>query len=62
MNVKMSVFVICVKAIICLLLYNLHDCTFKEFYNFLSWENGGDFLNIQGCLHPAGRVRKAKTS
>ena len=29
MNVKISVFVICVKAIIYLLLYNLHDCTFK---------------------------------
>ena len=30
MNVKISVFVICVKAIIYLLLYNLHDCTFKR--------------------------------
>ena len=29
MNAKVSVFVICVKAIIYLLLYNLHDCTFK---------------------------------
>ena len=29
MNVKVSVFVICVEAIIYLLLYNLHDCTFK---------------------------------
>ena len=29
MNKKISVFVICVKAIIYLLLYNLHDCTFK---------------------------------
>ena len=29
MNAKISVFVICVKAIIYLLLYNLHDCTFK---------------------------------
>ena len=29
MNAKISVFVICVQAIIYLLLYNLHDCTFK---------------------------------
>ena len=29
-NAKISVFVICVKAIICLLLYNLHDSTFKR--------------------------------
>ena len=28
-NAKFSVFVICVKAVIYLLLYNLHDCTFK---------------------------------
>ena len=30
MNVKILVFVICVEAIIYLLLYNLHDCTFKR--------------------------------
>ena len=30
MNAKISVFVICVKAIIYLLLYNLHDSTFKR--------------------------------
>ena len=30
MNAKMSVFVICVEAIIYFLLYNLHDCTFKK--------------------------------
>ena len=29
MNAKISVFVACVEAILCLLLYNLHDCTFK---------------------------------
>ena len=29
MNAKISVFVTCVKAIIYLLLYNLHDCTFN---------------------------------
>ena len=30
MNAKISVFVICVEAIIYLLLYNLLDCTFNE--------------------------------
>ena len=29
MNAKISVFVICVEATIYLLLYDLHDCTFK---------------------------------
>ena len=29
MNAKISVFVICVEAIIYLLLYDLHDCTFN---------------------------------
>ena len=29
MNAKISVFVVCVEAIISLLLHNLHDCTFK---------------------------------
>ena len=29
MNAKVSVFVICVEAIIYFLLYNLHDCTFN---------------------------------
>ena len=31
MNVKISMF-ICVEAIMYLLLYNLHDCTFKYGY------------------------------
>ena len=30
MNVKISVFVICGKAILYLLLNNLHHCTFKK--------------------------------
>ena len=30
MKEKISVFVICVEAIIYLLLNNLHDCTFKN--------------------------------
>ena len=31
MKTKISVFVICVKATLCLLLYNLHDCAFNGF-------------------------------
>ena len=30
MNAKVSVFVICVEAIIYLLLYNLHECNFNN--------------------------------
>ena len=30
MNAKISVFVICTEAIICLLLSNLHDSTFED--------------------------------
>ena len=33
MNAKISVFVTCVEAIIYLLLYDLHDCSFKEYIN-----------------------------
>ena len=29
MNMKISMFVICAEAILYLLLYNLHDCTFN---------------------------------
>ena len=32
MNAKMLVFVICVEAIIHLVLYNVHDCTFKNLH------------------------------
>ena len=31
MNAKISVFVICIEAIMHLVLYNLHDCTFNNF-------------------------------
>ena len=33
MNAKISAFVICGETIIYLLLYNLHDCTFKVLQN-----------------------------
>ena len=32
MNIKISVFVICVETIIYMLLYNLYDCIFKKAY------------------------------
>ena len=35
MNAKISVFVVCVEAIIYLLLYDLHDCTFKTMPLFI---------------------------
>ena len=35
MNAKISVFVICVKAIIYLLLHNLHDCNAKLIFEKL---------------------------
>ena len=36
MNVKISVFVICVEAIVYLLLYNLNDSNFKLIRSLLS--------------------------
>ena len=30
MNAENTVFVICVEEVICLLLYNLHDCIFNK--------------------------------
>ena len=38
MNAEISVFTICVDAIIYLLLYNLHDRTFKIFIYILGTE------------------------
>ena len=38
MNTKISVFVICVKAIIYLLLYDLHDCTFELCYVYVNFK------------------------
>ena len=38
MNVKISVFVIRIEAIIYFLLLNLHDCTFK-FFESMSLQN-----------------------
>ena len=35
MNAKLSVFDICVEAIIYLLSHNLHDCTFNNMYSRL---------------------------
>ena len=47
MNAKISVFVICVELIIYLLLYNLHDCTFKfKYYAYLSLQSSAGYDHI----------------
>ena len=38
MNVKISVFVVYVEAIMYLILYNLHDCAVKEQNYFLKYQ------------------------
>ena len=45
-NAKISVFIICVKAIIYLLSYNLHDCTFKESDTQHNVKIGGNIIAI----------------
>ena len=58
MNAKIYVFVICVKAIIYLLLCNLHDCTFKVVTTVLKLmkaglqvlNSGDDFVKILGHI------------
>ena len=50
MNAKISVFVICVEAIIYLLLFNLHDCTFKvdaTFKKMVLSQDAMDFLESE---------------
>ena len=44
MNAKLSVFVISVEANIYLLLYNLHDCTFKATATSVRYFARGKFL------------------
>ena len=50
MNTKLSVFVICVEAIIYLLLYNLHGCTFKEQLQYFYCFVGTILKAISDCL------------
>ena len=51
MNIEISVFIICIEAIIYLLLYNLHDCTFKErTRNDARCNNHDDFANLSFIL------------
>ena len=54
MNAKISVFLICVEAIIYVLLYNLHDCTFKQqcLTNHLSFTDSEN-INL-GMLNKSG--------
>ena len=42
MNARISVLVICVEAIIYLLLYNFHDCTFKD-------KRDNDYYAMKSC-------------
>ena len=48
MNAKILVFVICAKAIIYLLLRNLHHCTFKQNSRFTSRKRD---LSLNHAMH-----------
>ena len=55
MNTKISVFVIYVETIIYLLLYNLHDCTFKyerryDLQRKIYWHSDVKVL-LTSCFH-----------
>ena len=48
MIAKISVFVICIEAVIYLLLYNLHNCTFnRQHILFLDIENDNIYLSFR---------------
>ena len=47
MNAKISMFFICIEAIVYLLLYNLHDCTF----NFIKFET-----RFNQAIHTVNRL------
>ena len=58
MNTEISVFVICVEAIIYLLLYNLHACTFKSIillFSVLVFE-------IIGSVNPLSSLKRLISS
>ena len=46
MNAKLSMFVICVEAIIYVLLYNFHGCTFKVAGTRMEYPEGVDFRGL----------------
>ena len=48
MNAKISLFIICVEAIIYLLLYNLHECAFKYDKKYFSEGWGYKKISIEG--------------
>ena len=59
MNAKISVFVICIEAIMYLLLYNLHDCTFNihkkvslnvECEHILSFERSFSVISVSPMI------------
>ena len=45
MNATVSLLVICVKAIICLLLYNFHDPNFSVLYKDRGSHNSRSFIS-----------------
>ena len=45
MNAKISVFFICVEKMIYVLLYNLHNCTFKRSNRYLGFEEKNVIIN-----------------
>ena len=53
MKAKILVFVICAEAIIYLLLYNLHDCTFNKTETFTArfFEKKNTRTNFQQVLY-----------
>ena len=63
MNAKISLFIICVEAIIYLLLYNLHECAFKYDKKYFSEGWGYKKISIEGgggATHWMGRVLTKK--
>ena len=61
MNVEISVFVICIEAIIYLFLYKLHDFTFKQQDDF---RMSGKYLvnDLSGSQGSAGKNYVLNTS
>ena len=48
MNAKVLMFVICVESIIYLLLYNFHDCNFKQYQNQAKNRLGYAIISTEG--------------
>ena len=59
MNVKIPKFVICNEKIIYLLLYNLHDYTFKVYRSVYAVHT--DFANIAKTISMKNVINRAKS-